>query len=227
MSRLTENNLKDRKYLFSDLKPGDRIYKVIKTYVFPDLEVIGFKMNKSTLTISRSVGDFIQEIDFQKNKWNKGNEVVSFSPSFSVKLKTYEKWHEHKYGTTPVFAIGYERAEYIQKWTKKHFEDGWYDLAKIDNNEIVKTLKINIIKRGIPYLNALSSLQGAIDFTIGQNRYYKAPMLFDLALMLNDKSQAQKILNWFNEFKDNSDKKFREDTLKDIEIRKVTLDNCA
>jgi hypothetical protein len=227
MSRLAENNLKDRKYLFSDLKPGDRIYKVIKTYVFPDLEEIGFKMNKSTLTISRHVGDFIQEIDFQKNKWNKGNEVVSFSVSFSVKLKTYEKWHEHKYGTASVFAIGHERAKNIQKWTKKHFEDGWYDLAKIDNHEIVKTLKINVIKKGIPYLNVLSSLQGAIDFTIGQNRYYKAPMLFDLALMLNDKSQAQKILSWFNEFKDNSGKKFREDTLKDIEIRKMILDNCA
>jgi len=52
-------------------------------------------------------------------------------------------------------------------------------------------------------------------------------MLFDLALMLNNKSQAQKILNWFNEFKDNSGKKYNVDTFKYMGIRRMILNNSV
>ncbi len=221
MAQIKKDNSKEMTSLFPDLKPGDRIYKVIKTYIFPDLEQMGFKMTKSPLTINRTIGDFEQQISFQKNKWNGGKVVVAFSPSFSVNLTTYEKWHIDRYGTMPLnTTIGFNRAEYIQKWGKKYFNDGWYDLAKIDNTQIVKTLKANILKSGLPYLNALSDLKGAIAYTMGQNSYYyKTPMLFDFALMLNEKRQAEEILNWFNNFKESSGRIFGEDTLREVEIR--------
>jgi len=222
-----KNIFKDKKYLFADLKPGDRIYKVIETYIFPDLEKIGFKMSKSTLSLTRKVGDFKQEIYFAKNKWNSGNEVVSFDPQFSVTSTMYVKWHKSKYGTEPVNAsILGTRAHYIPNWTNEYFQDWWYDLAKDDNNEIIKILKINIDKNGLPYLNALSDKQSVIDFIIGQNSYYyKAPMLFDFAIMLNDKNQAEKILKWFNDYKNNSESNFHANTLRDVEIRQEVLNN--
>jgi hypothetical protein len=52
-------------------------------------------------------------------------------------------------------------------------------------------------------------------------------MLFDFALMLNDKNQAGKILTWFNDYKNNSESNFQANTLKDVEIRQEILNNWA
>jgi hypothetical protein len=123
------------------------------------------------------------------------------------------------------FVLG-TRAHYIPNWTHEYYQDWWYDLAKDDNYEIVMYLKVNIEKNGLPYLNALSDKQSAIDFIIGQNSYYfKAPMLFDFALMLNDRKQAERILQWFNDNKNNTESNFQPNTLKDIEIRHEILNN--
>ena len=219
----------EKKYLFPDLKPGDRIYKVIETYIYPDLEKIGFVMSRSSLSLTRKVGDFKQEIYFAKNKWNNGSEVVSFDPHFSVTSSKYVKWHKNKYGTEPIndYILG-TRAHYIPNWTHEYFEDWWYDLAKDDNYEIVKVLRNNIDKNGLPYLNALSDKQAVIDFILGQNSYfYKAPMLFDFAYQLNDRIQAEKILRWFNDYKNSSESNFQTDTLRDIKIRQEILNNWA
>jgi hypothetical protein len=216
---------KSKKYIFSDLKPADRIHKVIETYIFPDLEKIGFKMSKSPLTLTRKVGDFKQEIYFSKNKWNNGNNVVSFDLYFGVTSSKYVKWHNIKYGSQLLNdSILGSNAYSIPNWSHEYFKDRWYDLAKDDNMEIIKYLKSNIEKIGLPYLELLSDKQSVIDFIIGQNSYYyTAPMLFDFAFMLNDRSQAEKILTWFNDYKNNSDSIFKAQTLKDVEIRQEIL----
>jgi hypothetical protein len=223
-----KNIFKDDDFLFSDLKPADRIYKVIETCIYPDLEKIGFKLNKSA-TLSRKVGDFKQEIYFAKNKYNQGNEVVSFDPHFNVTSTTYVKWHKKTYGTEPMneYVLG-SSAHYVPNWSHEYFKDWWYDLAKDKNLDIVNALKNNINKAGLPYLNALADKQGAIDYILEQNSYYyKAPMLFDFAFMLNDKKQAEKILHWFNNYKNSTGTIFQADTLKAVKLRQEVLNNWA
>src|ERR1035437_4262904 len=125
------------KYLFTDLKAGDRIDKVIETYIFPDLEKLGFKLSKSKpLKITRSINDFEQEIFFQKCKDN-GTELVAFLPHFSVRCKTYKKWHKNKYGIETRYKkeddliLGYKaHAHDIPGWTNDYFGALWYDLTK-------------------------------------------------------------------------------------------------
>jgi len=82
----------DMKILYPELKSGDRIYKIIQEYIFPDLKKIGFKLTKSPLAITRKVGEYEQTIYFRKNKNNFNNEVVAFFPGFQVTSKGYVKW---------------------------------------------------------------------------------------------------------------------------------------
>ncbi len=225
---LLKNIFKSDKYLFPDLKPGERIYKVIETFIYPDLQKIGFKMNKSSLSINRKVGDFKQVIYFAKNKYNSGNEVVSFDPHFSVTSRFYVKWHKKNYGVEPINDSIYgSRAHYLPNWNHEYFNDWWYDLAIDNNKEIVKVLKSNIENNGVPYLNILSDKRSAIDFIMSKSKYYKAPMLIDFAFMLEDKMLAEKILTWFSEYANSTDNELNERILNDISIRTELINNWA
>lgn len=221
--------LLDNRQLYTDLKPGDRIFKIIHKFIRPDLEKIGFKMSKSQLYLKRTLPDFEQHISFSKNKWNQGNTVVSFDPQFLVTSRTYKKWHKKKYNTDRDSGdiIGGNRAYYVPNWTNEYFKDWWYDLAKDDNYEIIKVLKANIENSGLPYLDTLSNWQTAIAFIKSEGRYYNAPMLYDFSQILNDKKQAAEILDWFDTAKRNRDLNFSETILKDIEIRRTELNNWA
>jgi len=221
-----KNIFKNDKFLFSNLKPGERIRKVIESYIYPDLQRIGFKMNKSTLSINRKVGDFKQEIYFAKNKYNNSNKVVSFDPHFFITSRFYVKWHKKKYGIEPINDSIYgTRAHYLPNWSHEYFNDWWYDLAIVDNNEIIRVLKSNIKKNGLPFLDLLSDKRTAIDFLMSNSKYYKAPMLIDFAFMLEDKMLAKKILTWFLEYENNIDNKFEERILTDISIRAGLIDD--
>ena len=185
-------------------------------------------MSKSNLSISRKVGDFKQEIYFAKNKYNNGNEVVSFDPHFSVTSRFYVKWHKDKYGTEPMNdSIHGTRAHYVPNWTHEYFKDWWYDLAIDNNKEIVKVLQSNIENNGLPYLNGLSDRKSAIDFIMTNEFYYKAPMLIDFAFMLDDNKLAEKILKWFLDYKQKSETEFQEKTLNDISLREKLINNRA
>jgi hypothetical protein len=221
-----KNLLKKDTYLFPDLKPGDRIYKIISEYIFPDLEKIGFKISKTPLTMRRKVGDVEQEIYFQKNRNNSGKYVVAFLPHFTVTSKWYVEWCIEKYNAAPLneYIIG-TSAAYIPNWDKKYF-NFWYDLAKHDNLEIANALKNNINKHGLPYLDIFSDKQKTINYILGTGFYhYMAPMLFDFAFMLNDKQQAKKILNWFTEYQNSTNGRFQDFTIRDILDRQDAFNN--
>jgi len=222
------NIFKNQETLFPELKPGERIYKVIEKFIYPDLEEIGFKLIKSSPSMTRKVDDFKQEIWFAKNKWNSGNKVVSFDPHFSVRSSFYVRWHKKKYQIEPVndLILG-TRAHYVPNWNHDYFQQWWYDLAVDNNRGIVKALKLNIEQHGLPYLNTLSDKRSAIKFIMDNSFYYKAPMIFDFALMLEDKTLAQKIMKWFDDFFQSTEKEFNERTLEDISIRNNLIKNWA
>jgi len=215
-------------YLFPELKPGERIYKIVESKIYPALERIGFKISKSSPTLKRIIGDFEQEIHFSKSKWNAGSETVRIDPHFSVRFRPYVKWHNDMYGSKPLndFVVS-TRAYYIPNWSKELYNQMWYDFSQHDNTEIVTIINDNIHKHGLPFLNSNSDKQLAIDFILNEKSYWRAPMLYDFAYCLNDKEQAKKILTWFQDYQSGTDKQFPNEVLSSIAIRQEALRNWA
>lgn len=216
---------RSNKELFPELKPGDRIRKVVECYIFPDLEKLGFKMHKSTLSITRKVGDFKQEIHFQKNKYNQGNETVGFSLIFNVSFPKYMKWHLKNYDIEPRNdGIAGTTVWGMKGWSKDFSSSSWYDLAAENNIKMIKAVKHNILNVGLDYFDSYSTKEKAIETTLDSGSHQaRCPLLFDLALILNNKDLGETILVWF----DNSISKekiiFSEYTLKNVELRKEKL----
>lgn len=213
--------------LFPELKPNDRIRKIMEENILPDLEKLGFKMEKSSLTISRENKNFRQEIYFSKNKYNSGNDIVKFDILLDVSYPRYKKWHLNQYGFEPLnIGIRGSRVSYIKNWTKDYYNDSWYNLAEDDNLKIVQTIKSNILNAGMNFFNQYADKQKVIDSILDSNMFYSlAPLIFDFAFMLNKKTEAEKILDWFENYKSKeADGFFQDETIKDIEIRKDLLE---
>lgn len=211
-------------YYHSDLKPSLRIEKILLEYILPEIEQYGFKYLKSEMCFKRTYGEFVNEISFQKNKWNGGNDVCAFKPIlsiYSVELPKYLK--TSKENKRSGFLGG--SVEYIDGWTTNYF-DGYYDLAKEDNFKIIETIKDNLLKIGIPYFDHFKTYREIIDYYINnEERYFMTPSLFDLCEMNKDKERAESILNWFLNFQKTNQKEFHQDTLNKIENCKLRLKN--
>jgi hypothetical protein len=207
-----------------DLKPSDRIEKLLIEFILPEMLKFDFKYLKSEMCFKRNCGEFVNEISFQKNKWNAGNEVCAFKPIlsiYSVELPKYLK--TSKENNRSGFLGG--SVEYIDGWSTKYF-DGYYNLAKEDNFKIIETLNENLITIGIPYFECFKTYLELVDHYIkNEKRYYMAPTLFNLCEMNNDKEKAESILNWFLNFQKNSHQEFHQDTLDRIENCKMKLKN--
>ena len=213
-------------FLFPELKSSERIYKIINSYIFPELENLGFKMSKSSLSIYRKIGEFKQEIYFSKNKYNNGYDEVSFEPQFNITSTQYIKWHKSIYGLEPLNnIILYESANYLNNWNKKYFIDRWYNLAIDNNQEIIKYLSQNIDQIGLPFLDMATDKNKIINYVIENSFYYKAPMIFDFAFTLNKKELAIFILDWFNKYKTENKAEFMDDTLINLKKRTELLNN--
>ncbi|WP_396155667.1 hypothetical protein [Flavobacterium macrobrachii] len=211
-------------YYHPELKPSLRIEKLLIEFILPEIEQYGFKYLKSEMSFKRNCGEFVNEISFQKNKWNGGNEVCAFKPIlsiYSVELPKYLK--TSKDNNRSGFLGG--SVEYIDGWSTKYF-DGYYDLAKEDNFKVIEILNENLLKIGIPYFESFKTYKELVDHYIkNEKRYYMTPSLFNLCEMHNDKEKAESILNWFLDFQENSKKEFHQDTLDRIENCKIKLKN--
>lgn len=214
-----------KKVMYPELKPADRIRKVIEVHIFPDLEKLGFKMHKSTLSITRKVGDFKQEMHFQKNKWNQGNETVGFSLIFNVSFPKYLKWHLSNYGAEPMNdGVAGTTVWGMKDWPVDFSSSSWYDLAAENNIKLVEAVKHNILTIGLDYFDSYSTKEKAIETTIASRSYYAmCPLLFDLALILDNKNLAETVIFWFDDFVSKEKAVFNENTLKDVELRKEKL----
>lgn len=212
--------LNDTNSLFPELNPADRIRKIIETYIYPDLEKLGFKMQKSTLSITRKVNDLKQEIYFPKSKWNAGNEVVIFEVSYNVTYPKYMSWHLKTYHKNALndavtFKFNYNVKEYFGDYYNYGF-----DLAKHDNLAIVSMLKTYIFEHAIPYFERASLRNAVLDTLASQTSYWMYPKLFDFACIENDLALAKQVLDTFDDFIENEKDEFPQEIIEDIELRK-------
>ena len=211
-------------YYHSELKPSLRIEKLLIEFILPEIEQYGFKYLKSEMCFKRTFGEFVNEISFQKNKWNSGNEVCAFKPIlsiYSIELPKYRK--TLKESKRSGFLGG--SVEYIDGWSTNYF-DGYYNLAKDDNFKIIEILKENLITVAIPYFDSFETYEELVDHYIKtEKRYFMAPSLFNLCEMNKDKLKAESVLNWFLDFQQANKKDFHKDTLDRIENCKMKLKN--
>jgi hypothetical protein len=208
---------------YEDLKPGERIRKLIEEFVEPELTQLGFKLLKSELTFKRKIGNFTQEIYFAKNQRNFGNTIVSFWTILSVKSNYYLKWHEKTYGIKPM-------NEFIQSWYDNHIKtwnsDYWsagkYDLTKFDNNKLMNDLKKNILTIGIPLLDKNSNWENAGDNLMENERFGFVSKIFDFYILAGKKEKAIESINTIEKyFKKAND--YPQEIFEEIEMRKDYL----
>lgn len=216
----------ERVFLYADLKPGDRIHKIIDEYIYPDLKDKGFKLKKSQLSLVRTLGRIEHTIHFQKNIHNSGNFKAAFDISFHTSFKSYKTWHLEKYNKSIINeAITWQKAgRDIPNWSNDFTSSFWYDLAQTDNVKIIDVLKNNIINYGLKYLDLYSDFQKCINTIVEKNLYYQTPLIYDFCVFLNDKKQAEKNLTWFDNAK-LSGLIFNADVVENIELRKKDLSN--
>lgn len=218
---------KSIEFLYSELKPNDRIRTILTEFILPELEPLGFKLLKSELTFKRDIGDFQHTIYFQKTKWNSGNEVCKFKPHLGIYSNALKKYYA-KNGTeiseNPL--IHNRQAEYLECWNHELYENSWYDLVNYDNNKVVELLKYNLLNCGMEFFKHSESQTGMVDYIMSLNSYYYlTPTLFDICKMYDKKEKANELLKWFRNFQKNPEKKFSEDILESVTERENELKN--
>jgi hypothetical protein len=214
----TRNKMK-----YEELKPGDRIRKLIEEFVKPELTQLGFKLLKSELTFKRKIGNFTQEIYFAKNQRNFGNTIVSFWIILSVKSNYYVKWHEKTYGNKPMNEFVQSWYDnHIKTWNSDYWNGGKYDLTKFDNYELMYDLKKNILRIGVPLLDKVSNWENAGDNLMENERFGFVSKIFDFYILANKKEKATECLKKIEDyFKSAND--FPKERFEEIERRKDYL----
>jgi hypothetical protein len=218
----TRNKMK-----YEELKPGDRIRKLIEEFVKPELTQLGFKLLKSELTFKRKIGNFTQEIYFAKNQRNFGNTIVSFWTILSVKSNYYVKWHEKEYGIKPMNEFVQSWYDnHIKSWNSNYWNSGKYDLTEFDNIKLMKDLKKNILTIGIPLLDKVSNWENAGDNLMENERFGFVSKIFDFYILAGKKEKAIESLKKIEEyFKSVND--FPQEISEEIERRKDYLQHLV
>jgi len=215
-------NSKKIKFYYPEVRPRERIEKLLLEFILPDIESVGFKYLKSEMCFKRNSGEFINEISFQKNKWNGGNDVCAFKPILTIYSTQLPKYLKTTKENKQSYFVG-SSVEYVEGWASEYF-NGYYDLAKHDNFEIISILRSNIQNVAIPYFEAFKTYRDVVEYYIqNEKRYYMAPSIFDLCKMHDDKVYAERILDWFLNFKNLGEKEFHQDTLNKIESCRLKL----
>lgn len=213
------------KLIYSDLRPKERFTSILREFVYPEIEPMGFKFSKSKPALTRQVGDIKQEIGFYGSKWNHGNVVCIYRPYFQVRSKSYGKWlkNEFQIGSTYEFlysSLGQVRK--IEGWDEGkygHHSYSDYDFAKYDNEELIQIIKKNIIHSGIPLMEKMSDYNNIIKDCMDNGLKGSAPRLLDFCYLLGNKEKAHEILKW------SSDINFVNHVVENLNLRKLKFKN--
>lgn len=183
-------------HLYSDMKPGDRIAKLMVEFVFPKLEQQGFKYIKSAREFKKTNEFFDYHVSWYTRKFNHGNTIVEFDIHINSFSPKYRKWEKEFYNLEENCgnSIDGTRVDYIEGWGKEYYNQGWYDLVKYDNATVMKKVSENVMTSGFTFFEKYSTFDSAInelkkhhvknfekiiDLYIIQNKYEEAIIFFD------------------------------------------------
>lgn len=214
---------KRKRLLYRDLKPGDRIRKLVEEYIEPEMSKHGFMLLKSDLTFKRKIDGFTQEIHIAKHQRNVGSTHVKFWVIISVKSTLYAKWHEKSYGVKPLNDIvnsWYDNQ--LTSWSIKYKKAGHYDLVKFDNVKLMMELTKNITEVGIPMVNDISDWEKAADYIMREKQYGDFSKAFDFYVLAGRANKAHESIS-FVEGHFESIKNVPIERFEEIKLRKNTF----
>ena len=91
--------------------------------------------------------------------------------------------------------------DYIHSWYDKHinewkteFREVHYDLARFDNDKLMKDIKRNLENIGIPLLNEVTDWERASDYMISKDEFAYIAKIFDFYIIANKIDKATKSL---------------------------------
>ncbi|NUY80526.1 hypothetical protein HUK80_06435 [Flavobacterium sp. MAH-1] len=212
-----------REFIFEKLSPSIRIEKILSEFVFPELVDLGFKFNKKDLTFSRTHYEFENSIIFQKSKWNNGSDICAIKPSIAIQSKALADFYrKNKTTNTKLIGLAGGNAEDIPNWNQECFDDGYYDFTQYDNLQIVKNLNHNLSGPVNDYFDQYKTYSDIVTHKIQKKtEYYLAPRLYDLCAINNDALFGKKVIGWYDEFKNRTDKGIPEELDKEMMKRKL------
>ncbi|WDF63358.1 DUF4304 domain-containing protein [Flavobacterium sp. KACC 22763] len=169
------------------MNPKDLITTSIEKTLLKPLTQIGFTFSKSTLTFKRKVDEFVQTIHFQLNRHNQENVSAEFWTSFGISSNLYSKWHKTNFNENPINSILSSSMDWnIKNWEfpvindkkESHFQI----ISEKERENVLQTLKNNVLNIGVPFLDNLSNWENAANKLVEEKWFhYKACDFFLIA----------------------------------------------
>lgn len=151
-------------HLYAEMKPGDRIAKLMVEFVFPKLEQQGFKYIKSGRGFKKTNEFFDFHVSWSTRKFNYGNTIVEFDVAISVSSLKYRKWEKEFYNLEKIWGDGFDGSsvDYIEGWDKEFYKQGWYNLVKYNNARLMNKVSENVMTAGFAYFEKYATIDSAI-----------------------------------------------------------------
>jgi hypothetical protein len=219
-------NLLNRKnnQLYADLKPGERIEKLLVEYLEPILETKGFNYLKSQKEFKKKNDFFDFHVSWCGSRLNTGNEIVKFNIFINVFSPKYRKLEFKFYELTnrSVNAIDGSSVYYIKGWDKKYY-DSWYDLTNYDNHKLMDHIRTNIKNIAFTFFDNYTSFETAIK-KLNEDPITNFEKIIDFYIIQNKWEEAKKFFDqnkqWFEESQYSRNKKLS------FELRKEKIISC-
>jgi hypothetical protein len=153
------------------MKPKDLLKKYLVSDVTGLVESLGFKYSASQLHYSRKHQDARQTFHFALSKWN-SEDNCTFWTLWGATSKSYASWHKKEWGELPVNnALGGDLDCNITGW--KCGQDQYFHLYNVEADKIeIERLIKNVLQVGIPFLDAVSTWEGAAEHLIAHKYMY-------------------------------------------------------
>ena len=164
------------------MKPRDLLKKYLVNNVAPLVQPLGFKYSASQLHFSRSYQGTRQTFHFALSKWNYENSCT-FWTIWGVTSKFYANWYKKQWGEFPVNnALGGDLDFQIVGWEGEQLVSNFHlSNVETDKNEIERLIK-NILQVGIPFLESISTWEGAAEHILANNfEYHRAADFLTIA----------------------------------------------
>ena len=173
------------------MKPSELLKKYLQADLAPSMASLGFKYSASQLHFSRKRNAIRQTFRFSLSKWN-SQDNCSFWTLWAVTSKSYLEWHMQEWGELPENdSLGGAADWNLPAWERGQDRYFHFNNTGSDRYEIERLTK-NINQVGIPFLDGISTWEGAAEQLLkDKSMYHRAA---DFLIIAGDFERAKEIL---------------------------------
>ena len=173
------------------MKPRDLLNKYLLRDVVPMVEPLGFNYSMTQLHFSRKSQGTRQTFRFALSKWN-SEDQCTFWTVWGVTSKVYASWYQKEWGEVPVNdALGGDMDWNLIGWNGGQAHHFHLHNTEADKDEIERLIE-NILQVGIPFLERISTWEGAAQHFIEHRfMYHRAA---DFLIIAGKPVQAKAVL---------------------------------